>query len=77
MPALDNALGNQLSLLDDMIVHIQNVTIGDVVGRTVTRRPPEDPTAARIVLRGGELVIVNGSGEVLDGYEFAPPHYKK
>ena len=59
--ALWNDLGDQGALIEDLLVHIQNATLGAIVKHTVPFRVPLDPKLPRIVAgKRGQLAIVNG-----------------
>jgi len=58
--SLFQRLGDQTALLEDLLVHVQNATLGEVVGRRVAFRQPTDPTLPRVVIRAGLLEIVEG-----------------
>ena len=63
---LRGELSDQSALLKDLLVHLQNATLGDVVGREAPFRQPPDPAVPRIVMRKGHLTIVEGQGNVLE-----------
>ena len=57
---LHNRLRDESALMEDLLVHIQNVTLGNIVGQTVPFRQPLDPNVPRIVANDGQLQIVEG-----------------
>ena len=57
---LHDRLMDESALVEDMLVHIQNVTLGKIVGKTVSFRTPLNANLPRIVMKSGRLEIVEG-----------------
>lgn len=54
-----SSLWEQQALLDDLRIHLQNVSLARIVDRRVSERMPTDPDVLRIIPgKGGMLVIV-------------------
>jgi hypothetical protein len=61
-------LEDQRCLIEDFLVHIQNATLGQVVGRRVAYREPPDQRVPRVVMRrNGTLMITDGFGNRWQG----------
>jgi len=64
VPGLVERYGNEQALTEDLLVYIQNATLGEIVGHSVPYRDPPDRRVPRIEVRAnGVLEIVEGERE--------------
>lgn len=62
--SLRDDLTDQQALIEDLLVHFQNVTLGKMVGRQVPFRQPADANVPRMVMGKDKVLrITNGRGE--------------
>jgi len=66
-------IDDQISLLEDLRVHLQNSTLSDLVSRSVPTRRPPDPLIPRLALLDGQLEVVDGGGRPTDSDELTLP----
>lgn len=66
-------IDDQIALLEDLRIHLQNVTLSRIMDEAVPPRHPKDPSVPRLALRAGTLEIVDAAGTLLDKDELRLP----
>lgn len=70
LPLIDD----QSALLEDLLIHLQNVTLSRIMDRAVPPRSPQDPSVPRLAFtRASMLEVVDASGQPLDEDELELP----
>jgi hypothetical protein len=63
---LQGRIADQVSLLEDLRVHLQNVSLSEITGQTLAERQPLDPSVPRILKdKDGHLYVGDASGKPL------------